>query len=456
LRGPSTDSALYQSPSCSWKLDAPCSVFELPGSRVVMGKRREQIAHICDKRSRRVTFVKRKGGLIKKATELSVLCNSEVLLIVFSPSDKMFVYSSSHPEATFQRFKEHRGPQEFLTNEDYGRMRVGQNQAATGHGHAPSRSADSPSVSTADDVDGASALSALRHAELQTKIEAAPNMSSSAPFSTPLNKSDAEGKFYPPQQEQHPFQQQPQQLSSSQLCTQHHLGLAAAMSLNHACGTMPYVMGPHCGSNTVSTPSRPACPPDFRESTGCLPQYGYFPYEAFGGCGARQLPHQASNCCYYPEPSGRAMIRPCGLGMMHMMHPGASMQQTVSKTADLLDQTSSMSYWPTPQLPMTLPSSGVSLYGNSALPMSKMPQTTGSEQMASQNGSHHSNQNQQCKHGNTNMMPFDVDGRRGAQSEANHHMPNGMQMHVPTQYAPPQYPAAVDASTPMGNLHRLV
>eukprot|EP00965_Chrysotila_dentata_P048815 1619774-Pleurochrysis_carterae.AAC.1 len=77
-----------------------------------MGKRREQIAHICDKRSRRVTFVKRKGGLIKKATELSVLCNSEVLLIVFSPSDKMFVYSSSHPEATFQRFKEHRGPQE--------------------------------------------------------------------------------------------------------------------------------------------------------------------------------------------------------------------------------------------------------------------------------------------------------------------------------------------------------
>eukprot|EP00965_Chrysotila_dentata_P134035 4432583-Pleurochrysis_carterae.AAC.1 len=77
-----------------------------------MGKRREQIAPIDDDRSRRVTFVKRKGGLMKKAIELSLLCDAEVSLIAFSQSGKMFVYSSSQPELTFMRYADHCGPSE--------------------------------------------------------------------------------------------------------------------------------------------------------------------------------------------------------------------------------------------------------------------------------------------------------------------------------------------------------
>ncbi|XP_059077547.1 truncated transcription factor CAULIFLOWER D isoform X5 [Cryptomeria japonica] len=43
---------------------------------------------------RRVTFSKRKAGLLKKATELSVLCEAEIGLIIFSPTGKLFEYAN--------------------------------------------------------------------------------------------------------------------------------------------------------------------------------------------------------------------------------------------------------------------------------------------------------------------------------------------------------------------------
>lgn len=45
--------------------------------------------------SRQVTFSKRRSGLLKKAFELSVLCDAEVGLIVFSTSGKLYEFSSS-------------------------------------------------------------------------------------------------------------------------------------------------------------------------------------------------------------------------------------------------------------------------------------------------------------------------------------------------------------------------
>ncbi|KAL4291501.1 hypothetical protein GQ457_14G017180 [Hibiscus cannabinus] len=42
-----------------------------------------------------VTFSKRRVGLFKKASELSILCAAEVVIVVFSPSKK--VYSFEHP-----------------------------------------------------------------------------------------------------------------------------------------------------------------------------------------------------------------------------------------------------------------------------------------------------------------------------------------------------------------------
>lgn len=53
-----------------------------------------KLARIEDKTSRQVRFSKRKGGLFKKAFELSVLCDAEVALLVFSPAGRLFEFSS--------------------------------------------------------------------------------------------------------------------------------------------------------------------------------------------------------------------------------------------------------------------------------------------------------------------------------------------------------------------------
>ncbi|XP_047312560.1 agamous-like MADS-box protein AGL62 [Impatiens glandulifera] len=43
----------------------------------------------------KVTFCKRKSGLLKKFSELITLCGAEVLLLVFSPTNRVFSYG--HP-----------------------------------------------------------------------------------------------------------------------------------------------------------------------------------------------------------------------------------------------------------------------------------------------------------------------------------------------------------------------
>ncbi|KAL1319250.1 hypothetical protein AAHE18_15G265700 [Arachis hypogaea] len=45
--------------------------------------------------SRQVTFSKRRSGLLKKAHELSVLCDAQIALIIFSQSGRLFEYSST-------------------------------------------------------------------------------------------------------------------------------------------------------------------------------------------------------------------------------------------------------------------------------------------------------------------------------------------------------------------------
>ncbi|RXH92657.1 hypothetical protein DVH24_033553 [Malus domestica] len=45
--------------------------------------------------ARQVTFSKRRRGIFKKAGELSILCESEVGVIIFSQTGKLFDFSSS-------------------------------------------------------------------------------------------------------------------------------------------------------------------------------------------------------------------------------------------------------------------------------------------------------------------------------------------------------------------------
>nr|WQI83111.1 MADS-box transcription factor [Spirodela polyrhiza] len=60
-----------------------------------MGRGRVELKRIENKINRQVTFAKRRNGLMKKAYELSVLCDAEVALIVFSTRGKLYEFSST-------------------------------------------------------------------------------------------------------------------------------------------------------------------------------------------------------------------------------------------------------------------------------------------------------------------------------------------------------------------------
>ncbi|KAH7851945.1 hypothetical protein Vadar_018694 [Vaccinium darrowii] len=71
-----------------------------------MGRGRVQMKRIENKVSRQVTFSKRRSGLLKKAHEISVLCDAEVALIVFSTKGKLFEYSThSSMESILEKYE---------------------------------------------------------------------------------------------------------------------------------------------------------------------------------------------------------------------------------------------------------------------------------------------------------------------------------------------------------------
>lgn len=62
---------------------------------VEMGRGKIEIKKIENSVHRQVTFCKRRGGLMKKAYELSILCDAEVALIVFSGRGKLYELGAS-------------------------------------------------------------------------------------------------------------------------------------------------------------------------------------------------------------------------------------------------------------------------------------------------------------------------------------------------------------------------
>ncbi|XP_042387992.1 MADS-box transcription factor 29-like [Zingiber officinale] len=61
-----------------------------------MGRGKIEIKRIENPTNRQVTFSKRRGGLLKKANELAILCDAHVGLVIFSNTGKMFEYCSPH------------------------------------------------------------------------------------------------------------------------------------------------------------------------------------------------------------------------------------------------------------------------------------------------------------------------------------------------------------------------
>ncbi|XP_062029177.1 agamous-like MADS-box protein AGL11 isoform X8 [Rosa rugosa] len=71
-----------------------------------MGRGKIEIKRIENTTNRQVTFCKRRNGLLKKAYELSILCEAEVALIVFSSRGRLYEYSNNNSiRNTIERYK---------------------------------------------------------------------------------------------------------------------------------------------------------------------------------------------------------------------------------------------------------------------------------------------------------------------------------------------------------------
>lgn len=84
-----------------------------------VGRKKIKIERIADERNRQVTFTKRKNGLMKKAMELSVLCDCDIALVIFNSNNKLFQYSSSDMDTLLRKYTKACGdPHEKKNNED--------------------------------------------------------------------------------------------------------------------------------------------------------------------------------------------------------------------------------------------------------------------------------------------------------------------------------------------------
>nr|XP_012572289.1 floral homeotic protein AGAMOUS-like isoform X2 [Cicer arietinum] len=70
-----------------------------------IGRGKIEIKRIENTTNRQVTFCKRRNGLLKKAYELSVLCDAEVALIVFSTRGRLYEYANNSVKASIERYK---------------------------------------------------------------------------------------------------------------------------------------------------------------------------------------------------------------------------------------------------------------------------------------------------------------------------------------------------------------
>ncbi|KAL5985817.1 MADS-box transcription factor [Asimina triloba] len=86
------------SPPSSSSSPSP-SIIKEGGGRGEMGRGKIEIKLIENSTNRQVTYSKRRGGIMKKAKELTVLCDAEVSLIMFSSSGKFSEYCS--PSTTY-------------------------------------------------------------------------------------------------------------------------------------------------------------------------------------------------------------------------------------------------------------------------------------------------------------------------------------------------------------------
>ena len=60
-----------------------------------MGRNKLPLKKIDNPCRRKITYSKRRDGIIKKATELSVLCDTDVGVLMYSPHGRLTTFSSN-------------------------------------------------------------------------------------------------------------------------------------------------------------------------------------------------------------------------------------------------------------------------------------------------------------------------------------------------------------------------
>ena len=99
-----------------------------------MGRKKITITRIGDERNRQVcwynyiacvynkfiqiTFSKRKYGLLKKAYELSIVCDTEIAIMMITSNSKLYQYASSNINEFLMKYTEIQEPFESKTNAD--------------------------------------------------------------------------------------------------------------------------------------------------------------------------------------------------------------------------------------------------------------------------------------------------------------------------------------------------
>jgi len=192
-----------------------------------MGHRKIDISRIQNDRHRQVTFAKRKLGVMKKATELSILCNANVAIIVFSANNKMSVYSSCPINTLVQRYLETRESAEVVTTEDYFREKAREALAAVDSDDgAPNRHVLSSTGSwpiTATNADGSFSFSPRPYAHHMSQgFSSQPNQGIPPLQVSPTEQTQQaiQRQMLQLQQQQQQVQQQQMQLMQQQI--QHH------------------------------------------------------------------------------------------------------------------------------------------------------------------------------------------------------------------------------------------
>ena len=87
-----------------------------------MRKRIEKIRKIDNLSHRKVTYCKRKKGLLKKAIELSLLCDLKMFVFIYDKNQRRVIHYASDPSQDLMEIFNTENQREYYSNRDYQRV----------------------------------------------------------------------------------------------------------------------------------------------------------------------------------------------------------------------------------------------------------------------------------------------------------------------------------------------